>query len=352
MKEVQEARMITFQEAILEALQQEMTRDERVFVYGLDAADFKGTFGTTVGLAEKFGRKRCFSTPLSEDAMMGFGLGAAINGLRPVNVHIRVDFLLLAMNQLVNMISTHHYGSNGRTPVPLVIRAMIGRGWGQGYQHSKTLHSFFAHIPGLKVVMPTTPYDVKGLLIASIRDNNPVVFIEHRWLYYQTGVVPEESYEVSIGKCKVVKKGRHVTVVATSWMNVEALRAQEILQRRGVEIEIVDVRTIAPLDKETIINSVLKTGHCVVADYDWVNCGFSAEVAAMVLEECFGKLQSPVTRIGFAPTPCPTTRVLEDAFYPNAVDIIRAVEKKLELSPTDLAGENFYSYENKFKGPF
>jgi len=333
-------------------LRQEMTRDERVIVYGLDAADFKGIFGTTVGLAEEFGPKRCFSTPLSEDANMGIGLGMAINGLRPVNVHIRVDFLLLAMNQLVNMLATHYYGSNGRTPVPIVIRAMVGRGWGQGYQHSKTLHSFFAHIPGLKVVMPTTPYDVKGLLTASIRDNNPVVFIEHRWLYYQTGIVPEESYEVPIGKCKVVKEGRHVTVVATSWMNVEALKAQEILGRRGVEVEIVDVRTVTPLDKETIVKSVLKTSHCIVADYDWTNCGFSAEIAAMVSEECFGAMQSPVTRIGFAPTPCPTTRVLEDAFYPNAVDIVRAVEKKLELPPTDLAGEELYSYENKFKGPF
>lgn len=352
MKEIKEPRMITFQEAIREALYQEMERDERVFVHGLDVADHKGIYGTTLGLVEKFGKERCFSTPLSEDANLGFDLGAAINGLRPINVHIRVDFMLLTMNQLMNMVSTHYYGSNGKTPVPIVIRAAIGRGWGQGYQHSKTLQSVFAHIPGLKVVMPTTPYDVKGLLIASIRDNNPVIFIEHRWLYFQKGVVPEESYTVPLGQCQVVKEGRDVTVVATSWMNVEALKAQEILGRIGVKIEIVDVRTISPLDKETIINSVLKTGHCIVADYDWVNCGFSAEVAAMVSEECFDKLKSPVTRIGFAPTPCPTTRALEDEFYPNAVEIIRAVEKKLGLYPANLSGENFYSYENKFKGPF
>lgn len=352
MTKTQEPRMITFQEAIREALRQEMARDERVIVYGLDVTDFKGIFGTTIGLAEEFGPQRCFITPLSEDAMTGVGLGMAINGLRPVHTHIRVDFLLLGMNQLANMVSTHYYGSNGRIPVPMVIRAMVGRGWGQGYQHSKTLHSFFAHLPGLKVVMPTTPYDVKGLLIASIRDDNPVIFIEHRWLYFQKGIVPEESYEVPLGQCKVVKEGRDVTVVATSWMNVEALKAQEILGRRGVDLEIVDVRTIAPLDEETIIRSVLKTGHCIVADYDWTNCGFSAEVAAMVSEECFDWLGSPVTRIGFAHTPCPTTRALEDEFYPNAVEIIRAVEKKLELEPTDLSGENFYSYEDKFKGPF
>lgn len=347
-----EPRMITFQQAIVEALFQEMERDERVFVYGLDVADHKGIYGTTLGLAEKFGKDRCFSTPLCEEANMGFGLGAAINGLRPINVHIRVDFLLLAMNQLVNMVATHYYGSNGQTPVPIVIRAAIGRGWGQGYQHSKTLQSFFAHVPGLKVVMPTTPYDVKGLLIASIRDDNPVIFIEHRWLYFQKGLVPKESYEVPLGRCKVVKEGKDVTVVATSWMNVEALKAQEILGRRGIDIEIIDVRTIAPLDKETIIQSVLKTGHCIVADYDWVNCGFSAEVAAVISEECFGQLKSPVTRIGFAHTPCPTTRALEDKFYPNAIEIIRAVENKLGLEHADLSGENFYSYENKFKGPF
>lgn len=345
-------RVITFQEAIIEALDQEMTRDEKVFVYGLDVADHKGIYGTTLRLAEKFGKKRCFSTPLSEDAMMGFGIGAAINGMRPINVHIRVDFLLLAMNQLINMASTHYYGSNGKVAVPLVVRAAIGRGWGQGYQHSKTLQSVFAHIPGLKVVMPTTPYDVKGLLIASIRDDNPVIFIEHRWFYWQKGIVPEESYTVPLGKGNLIKTGNDITVVATSWMNIEALKAQEILQKRNVDVEIVDPRTIAPLDKEIIINSVLKTGHLIVADYDWTNCGLSAEIAAIVSEECFGKLKSPVTRIGFKHTPCPTSRILENEFYPNAVDIIRAVEKKLELSPTDLSGEDFFSYENRFKGAF
>lgn len=349
---MKEPRIITFQEAISEALDQEMTRDEKVFVYGLDVADHKGIYGTTLGLSEKFGKKRCFSTPLSEDAMMGFGIGAAINKMRPINVHIRVDFLLLAMNQLINMASTHYYGSNGKVAVPLVIRAAIGRGWGQGYQHSKTLQSVFAHIPGLKVVMPTTPYDVKGLLIASIRDDDPVIFIEHRWLYWQKGIVPEESYTVPLGKGSVIKTGTDVTVVATSWMNIEALKAQEILQRRKVDMEIIDVRTVAPLDKEIIINSVLKTGHLIVADYDWINCGLSAEIAALVSEECFGKLKSPVIRLGFKHTPCPTSRILENEFYPNAVDIIRAIEKKLELSPTDLSKEDFFSYENKFKGAF
>ncbi len=349
---MKEPRVITFQEAIIEALHQEMARDEKVFVYGLDVADHKGIYGTTIGLTEKFGKKRCFSAPLSEDAMMGFGIGTAINKMRPINTHIRADFLLLAMNQLINMASTHHYGSNGKMAVPLVVRAIIGRGWGQGYQHSKTLQSVFAHIPGLKVVMPTTPYDVKGLLIASIRDDNPVIFLEHRWLYWQKGIVPEEIYTVPLGKGNVIKTGTDITVAATSWMNMEALGAQKILQKRNIDVEIIDVRTVAPLDKEIIINSVLKTGHLIVADYDWTNCGLSAEIAAIVSEECFGKLKSPVTRIGFKPTPCPTSRILENEFYPNAVDIIRATEKKLGLPPEDLSGEDFFSYENKFKGPF
>lgn len=346
-------RRITFQEAINEALKQEMERDKRVFIYGLDVADHKRTFGSGLGILEKFGDQRFFSTPLSEDALMGFGLGAALNGLRPVNVHIRVDFLLLAMNQLVNMISAYRYGTGGQVKVPIVIRAVIGRGWGQGFQHSKSLQSIFAHIPGLKVLMPTRPKDAKGLLTAAIRDDNPVIFLEHRWLYWVEGEVPQGSYTTPIGKSEIIRSGADATVVATSWMNIEARKAAEILEKyHGVSIEVIDPRTIVPLDDKTIIKSVNKTGHCIVADYDWLFCGFSAEVAARVSAQCFSKLKSPVERIGFAPVPCPTTRPLENKFYPNAVDIIRAVERKLKLKSADLSGEEFYSYEHKFKGPF
>ncbi len=344
-------RIITYQQAINEAISQEMAADERVFVYGLDVADHKAIFGSTNGL-EKFGPKRCFSTPLSEEALLGFGIGAALSGLRPINVHIRVEFLLLAMNQLINIASSLRYGSNGNLSVPIVIRAVIGRGWGQGFQHSKSLQSIFAHIPGLKVIMPTTPYDMKGLMISAIRDNNPVICLEHRWLYWIEGNVPEEPYTVPIGQSRVIRQGSDITVVATSWMNVEAHDAAQVLAKRGIGLEIIDPRTVSPLDDEVMIKSVNKTGHCVVADYDWLNCGFSAEVAARISEKCFGKLKSPVTRIGFAPTPCPTTRPLENLFYPNAVDIVRAVEKKLGLTKTDLNQEKFHTWENKFKGPF
>lgn len=346
------SRMITYRDAIQEATAEEMRRDSSVFTYGIDVADHKRIFNSTKGLVEEFGKDRCFSTPLAEDAMTGFGLGAAINGMRPIHVHMRVDFLLLGMNQLVNMIATHHYGSGGAMKVPMVIRAIIGRGWGQSYQHSKSLHSWFAHVPGLKVVMPSTPRDAKGMLIAAIRDDNPVVFIEHRWLYDAEGEVPDDCSTISLDGARVLRQGKDVTVVGTSWMNVEAIRAAEILEKHGVSVEVVDVRSIAPFDRETVVNSVKKTGHCIVADNDWVNCGFSAEVATSVYEACYSQLKSPVTRIGFAQAHCPCTRPLEDEFYPNAIDIIRAVESKLSLKSIDLSGEDFYTYENKFKGPF
>lgn len=345
-------RKISFCDALNEALRQEMERDSSVFVYGIGVPDPKKIFGTTAGLLEQFGPERCFDTPLSEEAMTGFGLGAAINGMRPVHIHIRMDFLLLAMNQLVNMVSAYSYTTGGKGKVPFVIRVVVGRGWGQGFQHSKTLHSLFAHIPGLKVVLPTTPRDAKGLLTSAIRDDNPVIFIEHRWLYWAVGEVPEEPYTLPIGEGQILRSGSDITVVATSWMNVEALKAAEILTREGVSVEVIDPRTVAPFDDTLVIESVRKTGHCIVADNDWLDCGFSAEVAARVCEKCFGQLKSPVKRIGFAPTPCPTVRVLENEFYPNAADIVRAVEEKLDLAPVDLSQEDFYSHERRFKGPF
>ncbi len=345
-------RTISYRQAINEALTEEMDRDQRVFVYGIDVADHKRIFGSTAGLVEKFGDDRCFSTPLSEDAMTGFGLGAAINGLRPVHIHMRVDFVLLAMNQIVNMVSTCRYSSGGTLRVPMVIRLVIGKGWGQAFQHSKTLHSYFAHIPGLKVVMPSTPNDIKGAIKAAIRDDGPVLIFEHRLLYDVEDEVQDDLDSYSLGKGRVLHKGDDITVVATSWMNVEAVKAAEILARRGVSVEVIDPVTIEPLDDELIFESVRKTGHCIVADNDWVSCGFSSEVSARVNENCFGKLKSPVKRIGFAFTPCPCTRPLEDEFYPNAIDIIRAIESSLGLSETDLSNESFYNYENKFKGPF
>ena len=345
-------RSLSFCGALREAMWQEMERDPSVFVYGIGVPTGERIFGSVEGLPERFGDDRCFDTPLSEAAMMGFGLGAAINGMRPINVHIRVDFLLLAINQLVNMVSTYSYSTRGQVKAPLVVRVIVGRGWGQGYQHSKSLHSYFAHIPGLKVILPTTPRDAKGLLTAAIRDDNPVICIEHRWLYWAVEDVPEEPFTIPIGEGRILRSGKDVTVVGTSWMNIEALKAAEVLEREGVSVEIVDPRTIAPFDDTLAVESVNKTGHCIVADNDWADCGFGAEVAARVSEKCFGRLKSPVKRISFAPTPCPTVRCLENEFYPNAVQIIRAVERKLGLKEIDLSAEDFYSHERRFKGPF
>ncbi len=328
-----------------------MESDRDVFVFGLDVPDHKRIFGSTAGLVEQFGPERCFGTPLSEEAMTGVALGAAISGLRPIHVHIRADFMFLAANQIVNMVSNIRYMSGGKLKVPLVIRAVIGRGWGQSAQHSKSPHSTFAHFPGLKVILPTNPQDAYSLLRASIRDDNPVIFLEHRWLYDIEGEV-DDSLNISLGKAAVRRKGDKVTIIAISWMNVEAMEAAQILAKQGVEVEVIDIRSISPLDEETIIESVKKTGRCVVVDHDWRFLGASAEIAAIIQEKCFGLLKNPVARIGFPESPCPTTRPLEDAFYPSAINIIRIVEKMLELPESDLNNERFYNYENKFKGPF
>jgi pyruvate/2-oxoglutarate/acetoin dehydrogenase E1 component len=343
---------ITFADAINKALYIEMENDDSVFIFGIGVPDHIKIFGTTKGLLEKFGSKRCFDTPLSEDAMTGLALGAAISGLRPIHTHIRADFLLLAMNQLVNMTSSFIYGTNGKHAVPLVIRAIIGRGWGQGYQHSKSLFSYFTHIPGLVVIAPTSPSDAAGLLRSAIRSNNPVIFLEHRWLYWAKELVSENLPLVDIGKGKVLQKGKAITVVAISWMVAEALVAWKILAKKGIDIEIIDPRTLRPLDTKIIFDSVKKTGKLIVADCDWINSGFSAEIVSLVSEQLFEYLTCPPIRIGFADSPCPTVRFLEDQFYPNAGHIVHAAEKMLGSPLSDFDDIDFYSHENKFKGPF
>ena len=342
----------TFKDALNLAICQEMERDETVFIYGIGVPDHKKVFGTTANLVEKFGENRCFDTPLSEDSLTGMALGAAINGMRPILVHMRVDFSLLAMNQLINQISSFRYVSNGKLKVPVVIRNIIGRGWGQGCQHTKTLQSLFAHIPGLKVVMPTTIEDAKGITAAAIRDDNPVMLLEHRWLYSQEGEVEEKPFVLPLNKANKIRNGKDVTVIATSWMNVEALKAAEILFKRGVEVEIIDARCISFVDIETIAKSICKTGRCIIADCDWAHCGFSAEVAAQVYHTCGSYLTDRLIRLGFAHTPCPTARHLENEFYPNAINIIREIENLMGLERENLDSEEFYDYENKFKGPF
>jgi pyruvate/2-oxoglutarate/acetoin dehydrogenase E1 component len=340
--------LASYCDAIRLALIQEMRRDERVFVYGVEDK----MFGTLEGIAAEFGEQRCLKMPISEESGLGFGLGAALNGLKPVQTHLRVDFLMLAMNQLVNMVSSCYYGSAGKTAVPIVIRAVVGRGWGQGYQHSKSLQGMFAQIPGLKVVMPTTPSDAKGMIAAAIADHNPVLVLEHRWLYWQQGNVETSRYLEVFGQPAIRKAGKDLTVVATSWMVIEALHAARIMSNRGVELEVIDPRSVTPFNEDLIIASVKKTGYCVVVDNDWLHCGFSAEISSRVYDACWSDLSAPIVRLGLAGVPCPTAKTLESAFYPNAESIVRSIESILGIPEGDLSGEQFFSHENRFIGPF
>ncbi len=318
------ARELTYAQALYEATRQEMERDETVFVYGLGVDDPKGMYGTTADLHNMFGAERNFDTPLSEDAMTGMGIGAALAGMRPIHVHQRMDFLLLCMNQLVNIAAKSSYMFAGQVSVPMVVRAIIGRSWGQGAQHSQSLYSYFSHVPGLKVMLPTTPHDVKGCMIAAIRDPNPVIFVEHRMLYGLKGIVPEEPYEVPFGKARVLNEGDDVTIVALSHMVVEAVRAGHHLAEQGLRAEIIDPVSLTPLDFETIAASVEKTRRLLIVDHDWIGYGTSGEIATQVFEALQGKATFTLHRMGYAPSPTPTTKPLENLFYPNGATIAAA----------------------------
>ena len=346
-------RILTYAEAIHEATEQEMERDHSVIVMGMGVDDFRGIFGTTKGLVEKFGRERVTDTPLSEDAMTGVAIGAALAGLRPIHVHIRMDFVMLAMNQLVNIAAKSRYMFGGAVSVPIVVRSIIGRSWGQGPQHSQALHSFFMHVPGLKVVAPSTPYDAKGCLVQSIRDNNPVMFVEHRMVHNQRGHVPESEYTVPLGKARVLAQGTDVTLVGISYMAVECLRAQRQLHEVGISAEVIDPVTLDPLDMDTIVESASKTGHLIVVDCAWTSCGASAEIIARIAERNHGAGDIRLCRLGFEPVVCPTTKTLENLFYPNPQKIASTAYSLLHgdgerWMPTGTEAPEII----EFKGPF
>lgn len=305
-------RIITYKDAIAEAIDQAMIIDPTVFAIGLDADDKFGVYGTMLDLTH---RERVIGTPISENAMTGIAFGAALAGMRPIYIHMRTDFMLIAMDQIVNYIAKWRFMFQGQIKVPIVIRAIIGRGWGSGAQHSQTLQSLYVHIPGLKVIMPSTPYTVKGLFLAAVKDDYPVIFIEHRWLYRNTGGVPRKSYTLPIGRGEVIREGSRLTVVATSIAVIDTL---DICERNHFDVEIIDPRTLKPLDEEIILNSVRKTGRLLVIDYDFPMCGFAAEVAAMVVEKGFAFLKGPIHRITFPECSMPASGVLEKAYYPNA----------------------------------
>lgn len=350
-------RQIKFFEAIREATDQAMERDQSVYIIGLGVPDPKGIFGTTLGLREKYGTGRVQDMPLSENAMTGIALGSALVGMRPIITHQRMDFALVAMEQIVNQAAKWHYMFGGKAKVPMVVRMIIGRGWGQGPQHSQSLQAWFAHIPGLKVVMPTTVYDAKGLLAAAIEDDNPVIFIEHRWLHNISDTVPEGYYTVPLGKARVMSRGDDVTIVGISYMALESMRAAEHLRAAGISAEIIDLRTIRPWDVETVLASVRKTGRLVVADTAGVAFGVSAEIVATVLEHEFTSIKTAPLRIALPDHPCPTSPVLSDNYYPRAGHIVLGVMRMMGMEPiTDMLAKSPHQKldvpDPSFVGPF
>jgi pyruvate/2-oxoglutarate/acetoin dehydrogenase E1 component len=346
-------RTLSYVEAVREATDREMARDPAVLVFGLDVDDPKAIQGTTRGLLDKYGPERVFGTPLSEDAMTGAAIGMALAGLRPIHVHIRMDFLLLAMNQLVNVAAKSRYMYGGRAALPLVVRSMIGKSWGQGAQHSQGLHSFFMHVPGLKVVAPATPYDARGCLAAAVRDDDPVLYVEHRLLHFQKGPVPEGDYVVPPGQSRITAPGEDLTLVGISYMQVECLRARRYLEDVGIRAEVIDPIWLSPLDADTIAASVERTGRLLVADNGWLCCGAAAEIVAQVAERLQGVRDLSLKRMGFAPTTCPTTPALEDLFYPNARTIAAAARNLVEGTATGWLPEENPDFQTvEFKGPF
>lgn len=317
-------REITYSEAIREALRQEMQRDEKVFLIGEDIGVYGGAFGVTYGLVEEFGEERVRDTPLSENAIAGAALGAALIGMRPVAEIQFMNFVSLAMEQLTQQAAKIRYMFGGKAKVPMVLRTPAGAGTGAAAQHSESMENWFVHEPGLKVVMPSTPYDAKGLLIASIRDDNPVIFIEHKLLYKTKGPVPEESYTIPLGRSEVKREGSDITVVATSLMVLRALEAAEELAKEGISVEVVDPRTLKPLDSETIVRSVMKTGKLLVVHEACRTGGFGGEVVACVAEsEAFDYLEAPIRRLAGLDVPIPYNRELERRAVPQVEDIIR-----------------------------
>ena len=331
-------RKITFAEAIREGTDQCMGNDSSVFIMGLGVPDPKGIFGTTTGLREKYGEKRVLDMPVSENGMTGIAIGSALTGMRPIMTHQRIDFMLLALDQIINNAAKWHYMFGGQMSVPLVVRLLVGQGWGQGPQHSQSLQAIFAHIPGLKVVMPFSPYDAKGLLVSAVEDNNPIVFIEHRWLHPLLGEVPKKVYNTPIGEARVAKKGKDITIVSSSHMTLEVLKAAECLKNENIDVEVIDLRSLKPLDENTIIESVIKTGHLIVVDGAWRFMSISAEIIAMIAEKTFASLRQPPCRITFPDLPTPTSSALSSQYYPRAINIINKVTDLLHL-PKKSEGE-------------
>ena len=356
-------RQISYVEAIREALDQSMSQDERVIVIGEGVPDPKAIFTSTLGLQEKFGKDRVFDMPLSENGVTGACIGAAISGMRPVMIHQRVDFALLSLDQLINNAAKWHYMFNGKSNVPLVIRMIIGRGWGQGPQHSQSLQALFALVPGLRVVMPTTAFDAKGMMISAINDNNTVIFLEHRWLHPVLDEVPKSMYEVPLDKAKIIIEGDDVTIAAFSFMTFEALiAARALLSIMSISVELIDMRSVRPLDSKAVINSVKKTGRLIVADTAYKTGSVAAELISQVVEDAFESFKSAPIRVCSPDFPTPTAPSMTKDYYPTSVAIVNSVLRILGKNSSAnsyqelmfaIACKGMHDIPNReFKGPF
>ena len=346
-----------FSEAINDAIHQAMEMDDSVICYGLGVTDPKAVFGTTENLEKCFGSARVFDMPTSENAMTGVAIGAALNGIKSVMTHQRVDFFLLALDQLINSAAKWHYMFGSQNSIPITIRLIIGRGWGQGPTHSQNLQAWFSHIPGLKVVMPSTPEDAKGLLISSIMDPNPVIFLEHRWLHNAFGEVPDGDFRIPLGKAKIVRSGTDITIVSMSYMTIEALHAAEYLLNQGLSCEVIDLRTIKPLDWEAVFSSVEKTGRLLVLDSGFTTGSVAGEIVARVTMERFSSLKTAPARLAMPDVPEPTSFGLTKGFYIRASDIARTVFSMMGSEQVSIGVELFESIPHDipgewFKGPF
>ena len=325
-------RELTYAQAINEALRQCMKEDERVILLGEDIGVYGGIFQVTAGLLNEFGPERVIDTPIAEAGFTGASVGAALTGMRPVVEIMFIDFTTVCMDMIINQMAKMHYMFGGRGKVPMVLRINIGAGRGAAAQHSQSFHALFMHIPGMYVAVPSTPYDAKGLMIEAIRNDNPVVFVEHKKLYVEKGDVPEEGYTIPFGQAEIKREGRDLTIVATHAMVTRSLNAAEEVAKEGIDVEIVDPRTLVPLDRAAILESVKKTGRLLVADEGHKTCGVAAEVSAMVAEEAIYYLKAPVARVCSPDTPVPFSPPLEQAYIPDVKDLVPAIKRLMEYA--------------------
>lgn len=321
--------VITYREALSQALREEMRRDNRIIILGEDVVDYGGAYGVTRGLADEFGEKRVKDTPIAELGIVGTAVGAAMNGLRPIAELMTINFAILAMDAIVNHAAKVRYMFGGQAKCPLVIRTAGGAGAQLASTHSQNVEVWFAHVPGFKVVVPATPKDAKGLLKAAIRDEDPVLFVEHSLLYGTKGEVPGEDYVVPIGQADVKREGKDLTFIAYSRMVLVALEAAQLLAQEGIDAEVVDLRTLRPLDTETVVRSVKKTNRAIIVEEDWRSFGVGAEVAARLVEEAFDYLDAPIQRVATAEVPMPYARNLEQAALPKVEDVVRVAKNLL-----------------------